>query len=91
MDMQVLSVKTALSIQSHPDKKLAERLHAQNPEVSNSDITTPRNQQRLALPASHKTADVQTLGRLSSPRYTTQTISGNSSINSKDQLTSDAW
>lgn len=30
---QVLSVQTALSIQSHPDKKLAERLHAANPKV----------------------------------------------------------
>jgi mannose-6-phosphate isomerase len=28
---KVLSVKTALSIQSHPDKALAERLHAQRP------------------------------------------------------------
>ncbi|GBG00573.1 mannose-6-phosphate isomerase, partial [Raphidocelis subcapitata] len=28
---KVLSVETALSIQSHPDKKLAERLHASNP------------------------------------------------------------
>lgn len=31
--MQVLSVETALSIQSHPDKELAEKLHAQRPEV----------------------------------------------------------
>ena len=31
---KVLSVQTALSIQSHPDKKLAERLHAEKPEVS---------------------------------------------------------
>jgi hypothetical protein len=30
---QVLSVQTALSIQSHPDKELAERLHRENPEV----------------------------------------------------------
>ena len=30
---KVLSVRTALSIQSHPDKKLAERLHAEKPEV----------------------------------------------------------
>jgi mannose-6-phosphate isomerase len=30
---KVLSVQTALSIQSHPDKKLAERLHAEKPEV----------------------------------------------------------
>jgi mannose-6-phosphate isomerase len=28
---KVLSVQTALSIQSHPDKRLAERLHASNP------------------------------------------------------------
>jgi hypothetical protein len=31
--VQVLSVQTALSIQSHPDKKLAEKLHAQQPKV----------------------------------------------------------
>lgn len=30
---KVLSVGTALSIQSHPDKALAERLHAARPEV----------------------------------------------------------
>ena len=30
---QVLSVQTALSIQSHPDKKLAEKLHASDPKV----------------------------------------------------------
>ena len=30
---KVLSVGTALSIQSHPDKELAERLHAEKPEV----------------------------------------------------------
>ena len=34
MWLQVLSVETALSIQSHPDKELAERLHAQQPHVS---------------------------------------------------------
>jgi hypothetical protein len=34
--LQVLSVQTALSIQSHPDKKLAERLHTENPAVSDS-------------------------------------------------------
>ncbi len=31
---QVLSVETALSIQSHPDKALAERLHAERPQAS---------------------------------------------------------
>lgn len=30
---KVLSVGTALSIQSHPDKEMAERLHAARPEV----------------------------------------------------------
>ena len=30
---KVLSVDTALSIQSHPDKRLAERLHAERPKV----------------------------------------------------------
>jgi mannose-6-phosphate isomerase len=34
--LQVLSVQTALSIQSHPDKKLAEKLHAQQPQVRTS-------------------------------------------------------
>lgn len=34
--LQVLSVQTALSIQSHPDKKLAEKLHAQQPQVCRS-------------------------------------------------------
>lgn len=38
---KVLSVKTALSIQSHPDKKLAERLHAQNPEDYKDDNHKP--------------------------------------------------
>jgi hypothetical protein len=33
MLLQVLSVQTALSIQSHPDKSLAERLHAERPDV----------------------------------------------------------
>lgn len=33
MLFKVLSVRTALSIQSHPDKKLAERLHADRPNV----------------------------------------------------------
>jgi mannose-6-phosphate isomerase len=31
--LKVLSVKTALSIQSHPDKRLAEKLHARQPDV----------------------------------------------------------
>ena len=30
---QVLSVRTALSIQAHPDKQLAEKLHAERPDV----------------------------------------------------------
>ena len=29
----MLSVETALSIQSHPDKALAQRLHAERPQV----------------------------------------------------------
>jgi mannose-6-phosphate isomerase len=39
--LQVLSVETALSIQSHPDKELAERLHAQHPEVSQLSCYLP--------------------------------------------------
>lgn len=38
---QVLSVQTALSIQSHPDKKLAEKLHAQQPKVRNAVAAAP--------------------------------------------------
>ena len=34
--VQVLSVETALSIQSHPDKALAQRLHAKSPDVSHA-------------------------------------------------------
>ena len=33
MRFQVLSIRTALSIQSHPDKQLAEQLHAERPEA----------------------------------------------------------
>ncbi|KAI8467236.1 MAG: mannose-6-phosphate isomerase [Monoraphidium minutum] len=38
---KVLSVETALSIQSHPDKKLAERLHASNPKEYKDDNHKP--------------------------------------------------
>jgi mannose-6-phosphate isomerase len=38
---KVLSVQTALSIQSHPDKKLAERLHASNPKEYKDDNHKP--------------------------------------------------
>eukprot|EP00878_Enallax_costatus_P031966 GHUV01035044.1.p1 GENE.GHUV01035044.1~~GHUV01035044.1.p1 ORF type:complete len:188 (+),score=39.30 GHUV01035044.1:91-654(+) len=38
---KVLSVRTALSIQSHPDKALAERLHAQNPKDYKDDNHKP--------------------------------------------------
>jgi len=31
--LKVLSVRTALSIQAHPDKTLAEKLHAQSPDI----------------------------------------------------------
>jgi mannose-6-phosphate isomerase len=34
---KVLSVGTALSIQSHPDKALAERLHREKPEVKKEE------------------------------------------------------
>ena len=40
MFSQVLSVETALSIQSHPDKALAERLHAKSPDVSLQQLCT---------------------------------------------------
>ena len=38
---KVLSVRTALSIQSHPDKALAERLHAANPKEYRDDNHKP--------------------------------------------------
>lgn len=38
---KVLSVRTALSIQSHPDKALAERLHASNPKEYRDDNHKP--------------------------------------------------
>ncbi|WIA28896.1 hypothetical protein OEZ86_011420 [Tetradesmus obliquus] len=38
---KVLSVQTALSIQSHPDKKLAEKLHAQQPQDYKDDNHKP--------------------------------------------------
>lgn len=38
---KVLSVRTALSIQSHPDKQLAEQLHAKNPQMYKDDNHKP--------------------------------------------------
>jgi mannose-6-phosphate isomerase len=38
---KVLSVRTALSIQSHPDKALAERLHRENPAAYKDDNHKP--------------------------------------------------
>lgn len=38
---QVLSVQTALSIQAHPDKELAERLHASRPDLYKDDNHKP--------------------------------------------------
>lgn len=38
---KVLSVRTALSIQSHPDKELAERLHSERPNVYKDDNHKP--------------------------------------------------
>ena len=42
---QVLSVETALSIQSHPDKSLAEQLHAKSPKVLPSRTISIRSHQ----------------------------------------------
>ena len=39
--MKVLSVEKALSIQAHPDKALAEKLHAKNPAVYKDDNHKP--------------------------------------------------
>jgi mannose-6-phosphate isomerase len=33
MARQVLAIRKALSIQAHPDKKLAQKLHAERPDV----------------------------------------------------------
>jgi len=44
---KVLSVQTALSIQSHPDKKLAERLHKEKPEVGFCFCSVFRKKKRL--------------------------------------------
>jgi len=38
---KVLSVDTALSIQAHPDKSLAEQLHAERPHVYKDDNHKP--------------------------------------------------
>ena len=40
--LQVLSVNTALSIQSHPDKELARKLHAERPKVIINQPTAGR-------------------------------------------------
>eukprot|EP00959_Pyramimonas_sp_CCMP1952_P436822 9146458-Pyramimonas_sp.AAC.1 len=39
--VQILSVATALSIQAHPDKTLAEKLHAERPGVYKDDNHKP--------------------------------------------------
>ncbi|KAF5828881.1 RmlC-like cupin domain-containing protein [Dunaliella salina] len=41
LTVQVLSVNKALSIQSHPDKQLAEQLHAQHPKLYPDDNHKP--------------------------------------------------
>jgi len=46
--MQVLSVNTALSIQSHPDKALAERLHAERPQASMHNLNPWSLRNRIA-------------------------------------------
>jgi mannose-6-phosphate isomerase len=38
---QILSVQTALSIQAHPDKALAEKLHAERPNVYKDENHKP--------------------------------------------------
>ncbi|CAG9467104.1 unnamed protein product [Pedinophyceae sp. YPF-701] len=42
---KVLSVRTALSIQSHPDKQLAERLHSERPDI----YKDPNHKPEMAL------------------------------------------
>ena len=48
--LQVLSVRKALSIQSHPDKQLAEKLHAEHPHLYPDDNHKP--EMALVLPGS---------------------------------------
>ena len=38
---KVLSINKALSIQTHPDKKTAEQLHARQPTVYTGEVLTP--------------------------------------------------
>ena len=45
---QVLSVAKALSIQAHPDKKLAEALHALRPSIYKDDNHKP--EMAIAIP-----------------------------------------
>lgn len=39
--LKVLSVQTALSIQAHPDKELARRLHSSRPDMYKDDNHKP--------------------------------------------------
>lgn len=36
---KVLAIEKALSIQTHPDKKMAERLHAEKPDIYKGNIS----------------------------------------------------
>ena len=49
MHRQVLSVAKPLSIQAHPDKKLAEALHARRPETYKDDNHKPE----MAIAVTH--------------------------------------
>jgi mannose-6-phosphate isomerase len=48
--LKILSVRTVLSIQAHPDKKLAERLHAERPDV----YKDPNHKPEMAIALSEK-------------------------------------
>lgn len=54
---QVLSVETALSIQSHPDKALAEKLHAERPDVRASSLSSTSSRYIMQHVASHTIED----------------------------------
>lgn len=53
IDLQVLAIRKALSIQAHPDKKLAEKLHAEKPDVYKGELSQCPVVKQPMLTASH--------------------------------------
>lgn len=54
---KVLAIEKALSIQSHPDKKTAERLHAEQPDIYKGDCSLPQNQHQCTIADGSRTPD----------------------------------